>query len=158
MSTFKDLFLVKFYPWVYAIACFVIIPKITKMQFIPTRKIFFTPKGIISLMKNFYSAGVIQKFLEWQEISLWEKNSWIWFQVRFGFLSRIFPEHEASCLYFALIQEIPQQMRQQLRPKPKSSGLGVETNLDFHDKNFFFRCSNISKQGVYLQVVYRGIV
>ena len=63
MSTFKDLFLVKFYPWVYAIACFVIIPIITKMQFIPTRKIFFTPKGIISLMKNFYSAGVIQKFL-----------------------------------------------------------------------------------------------
>ena len=24
-----------------------------------------------------------------------------------------------------------------LRPKPKSSGLGVEANLDFHDKNFF---------------------
>ena len=47
---------------------------------------------------------------------------------------------------------------QQLRPKPKSSGLGVEANLDFHDKNLFFQCSNISKQGVYLQVDYRGIV
>ena len=122
MSTFKDLFLVNLYPWVYAIACFVIIPIITKMQYIPTRKIFFTPKGIISLMKNFYSAGVIQRFLQWKEMSLWEKNLWIWFRVRFGFPSRIFPEHEASCLYFALIQEIPQQVCQQLRPKPKSSG------------------------------------
>ena len=31
-----------------------------------------------------------------------------------------------------MIQEIPQQARQQLRPKPKSSGLDVEANLDFH--------------------------
>ena len=46
--------------------------------------------------------------------------------------------HEVSCLYFALIQEIPQQVRQQLRPKPKSSGLGMEANLDFHDKNSSF--------------------
>ena len=60
-------------------------------------------------------------------------------------------------MYFALIQEIPQQVRQQLRPKPKSSGLGMEANLDFHDKNFF-QCSNISKQGAYLQVDYRAIV
>ena len=48
-----------------------------------------------------------------------------------------FPKHEVSCLYFAMIQEIPQQACQQLRPKSKSSGLGVEANLDFHDKNFF---------------------
>ena len=71
---------------------------------------------------------------------------------------RVLPKHEVSCLYFALIQEIPQQVRQQLRPKPKSSGLGVGANIDFHDKNLFFQCSNISKQGVYLQVDYRGIV
>ena len=58
-------------------------------------------------------------------------------QVRFGFPSRIFPKHEVSCLYFAMIQEIPQRARQQLRPKPKSSGFGVEADLDFHDKNFF---------------------
>ena len=45
-----------------------------------------------------------------------------------------------------MIQEIPQQARQQLRPKSKSSGLGVEANLDFHDKKY----SNISKQGVYV--------
>ena len=57
-----------------------------------------------------------------------------------------------------MIQEIPQQARQQLRPKPKSSGFGVEVNLDFHDKNFFSQCSNISKQGVYVQVNYREIV
>ena len=29
-------------------------------------------------------------------------------------------------------------MRQQLRPKPKSSGLRVEANLDSHYKNFFY--------------------
>ena len=62
------------------------------------------------------------------------------------------------CLYFALIQEIPQQVHQQLRPKPKSSGLRIEANLDSHDKNFFFQCFNISKQGTFLQVNYRGIV
>ena len=40
----------------------------------------------------------------------------------------------------------------QLRPKPESSGLGVEANLYFHDKNFFPPCSNIIKQGVYVHV------
>ena len=69
-----------------------------------------------------------------------------------------FPKHEVSCLYLAMIQEIPQQARQQLRPKPKSSGLGVKANLNFRGKNFFSQCSNISKQGVYVQVEYRGIV
>ena len=69
-----------------------------------------------------------------------------------------FQKHEVSCLYFAMIQEIPQQAHQQLRPKPKNSGLGVEANLDFRDKNFFFQCSNISKQGVCVQVDYQGIV
>ena len=65
-----------------------------------------------------------------------------------------FPKHEVLCLYFAMIQEIPQHFR----PKPKSSGFGVEANLDFHDNNFFSHCSNISKQGVYVQVDYQGIV
>ena len=75
--------------------------------------------------------------------------------VRFGFPSRIFPKHEVSCLYFAMIQEIPQQARQQLRSKSKSTGFGVVANLDFHDKNFLSRCSNISRQGVYAQVNYK---
>ena len=57
-----------------------------------------------------------------------------------------------------MIQEIPQQARQQLRLKPKSSGLWVEANLGFGDKNVFSQCSNISKQGVYVQVDYEGIV
>ena len=48
--------------WVYAIVCFVIIPLITKMHFVQTRKIF-TLKGIILLMNNFYLAGVISKVL-----------------------------------------------------------------------------------------------
>ena len=50
-----------------------------------------------------------------------------------------------------MIQEIPQQVRQQLKPKPRSPGFGVEANLDFHVKNFFSQCSNnLSKQGVYM--------
>ena len=48
--------------------------------------------------------------------------------------------------------ESTQQARQQLRPKPKSFGLGVEANLDFCEKSFFSQCSNIRKQGVYVQV------
>ena len=155
---FKDVILVNFYPLGIRDCLFRNNSNDNKKAVYSNKEDFFTPKGIISLVNNFYSAGVIQRFFEWKEMSLWEKNSWIWFQVRFGFPSGIFPEHETSCLYFALIQEIPQQVRQQLRPKPKSSGLGVEANLDFHDKNFFFQCSNISKQGVYLQVVYQGIV
>ena len=57
-----------------------------------------------------------------------------------------------------MIEEIPQQARQQLRPKPKSSGLEVEANLDFHDDNFYCPCSNTNKQGIYFQVNNRGIV
>ena len=60
-------------------------------------------------------------------------------------------------MYFAMIKEIPQQVHQQLRPKPKSSGFGVEANLDFHDRTCFSQCSNISKQGVYVQVSYSTI-
>ena len=41
---------------------------------------------------------------------------------------------------------------------PKGSGLEVTANLDFHDKNAYSQCSNINKQGVYLQVNYRGLV
>ena len=39
-------------------------------------------------------------------------------------------------MYFALIQEIPYQARQQLTPKPwpRGSGLEVEANLDFEGK------------------------
>ena len=69
-------------------------------------------------------------------------SSSIWISIK-NFL-----KHKVSCLYFAMIQEIPQQACQRLRPKPKSSGLGVVANLDFCDKNFFSQCSNISKQGV----------
>ena len=45
-----------------------------------------------------------------------------------------------------------------LRPKPKFSGLEVEANLDFPDKNFYSHCSNINKQGLYVQFHYRGLV
>ena len=79
-------------------------------------------------------------------------------RVRFGLPSRIFPKHEASCLFFAMIQEIPQQAGQQPRPEHESCGLEVEANLDFHDEDFFSECFNISKQSIYHQVAYRGIV
>ena len=36
-------------------------------------------------------------------------------------------------MYLAMIQEIPQQERRQLRPKPKTSGLEIEANIDFQD-------------------------
>ena len=61
-STFKDLILVNFILWAYAISCFVIIPMITKNTFYSNKEDFFIPKGIISLMNNFYSAGLIQRF------------------------------------------------------------------------------------------------
>ena len=56
------------------------------------------------------------------------------FHVRLEFLSRIFPKHEASCMQFVMIQEMPQQMHQQLRPNPKSSGLELLANPEFHFK------------------------
>ena len=59
-----------------------------------------------------------------------------------------FPTHEVCCLYFAMLQEIPQQAPQQHRPKPK----------DFHDKHFFSQCSNISKQGVYTWVAGNEVI
>ena len=46
-------------------------------------------------------------------------------QLQFGFQLRIFRKQEASCVYFTMIQAY-----QQLRPKPQSSGLEVETIRD----------------------------
>ena len=85
-------------------------------------------------------------------MSLRDKIRELDLQVRFGFLSRIFPTYEDSCIYFAMIQEIPQQARQQLRSKAKSSGLEVEANLHFLYKNVYSQCSSINKQGIFLQV------
>ena len=56
-----------FYPceflsfWVYAIVFFVIIPMV-KNAFYSNKEDRFTSKEIISLMNNFYSASVIQRF------------------------------------------------------------------------------------------------
>ena len=91
-------------------------------------------------------------------MSLREKLREFDFQVRFRFLSRIFPKHKASRLYFAMIHEIPRQAGQQVRPKPKSSGLEVQVNVDFQDKKFYSQCSNTSKQGIILQANYRGLL
>ena len=51
--------------------------------------------------------------------------------VRLGFLFKYFPQHKASCSYFAVIPEIPQTARLQFRPKPTSSGLQVEAKFYF---------------------------
>ena len=68
---------------------------------------------------------------------LWEKFVNLILNFDLDFYQESFRRtREASWLYFAKIQEIPQQARQQLRPKPKSSGLDVEAKPDFHDKNF----------------------
>ena len=45
-----------------------------------------------------------------------------------------------------IFEEIYQTARLQFRPNPKSSGLEVEANLDFKDKNFYSQSSSI-KQG-----------
>ena len=79
-------------------------------------------------------------------------SSLIWISIK------NFSKAKASCYQFAMIQKIPRQLRQQLWPKPKSSGLEVEANLDCHDKNFYCQCSNINKQGIYLQVNYQEII
>ena len=57
-----------------------------------------------------------------------------------------------------LIQEIPQQAHQHLRPKPKSADLEVEANLDLQEKIFYSQYSNINKQGIFLQFSCRGLV
>ena len=45
-----------------------------------------------------------------------------------------------------MIQEILHQVRQQLRPKPESSGLEVEANLGFQDKNVYSQLSIINNK------------
>ena len=56
------------------------------------------------------------------------------------------------------LRRFPTTARLQFRPKPKSSGLEVKANLDFRDEDIYSQCSNINKQGIYLQVNYRGLV
>ena len=58
---------------------------------------------------------------------------YLFVNLRFGFLFKYFPQDEASCSHFAVIQEIPQRACLQFRPKPSSSGLEVETKLYFQD-------------------------
>ena len=66
---------------------------------------FFSPKGIFSLMNNFYSAGVIQRSCRKNRDVSSGKVREFDFQFRFEILSRIFPEHEASFLYFTKISK-----------------------------------------------------
>ena len=54
-------------------------------------------------------------------------------KLRFGFLSKYFPQDKALCSYFAVIPEIPQTARLQLRPKPTSSGLELKPKFYFQD-------------------------
>ena len=104
-----------------------------KMHFIRTRKIFPHSREAFPCRVTFIWQRQFTAVVEWTEISLWEKILEFDCPVRFEFLLRIFPKHEASCVYLAMIQEIPQQARWRLRPKPKSSGLEIEANLDFQD-------------------------
>ena len=53
-----------------------------------------------------------------------------------------------------VLEDIPQTTLLKFRPKPESSGLEVEANLDFKDKNVYSQCFNFNKQGIYLQVNY----
>ena len=73
-----------------------------------------TPKGIISLINSFCSADIFQSFCRMNRDSLRDKIHEFDCQVcqfdcQFGFLLRTFRKHEASCVYVAVIQEIPQQ-------------------------------------------------
>ena len=62
MSTFKDLILEDFYSLGIHNCLFRHNSNDNKNAFYPNKEDFFTPKGIISLMNNFYSTGVIQRF------------------------------------------------------------------------------------------------
>ena len=83
-----------------------------------------------------------------KEMFLWKKIREFDFKFDLDFNREFFRSTRFLACTSLMIHEIPQQARQQLRPKPKSPGLVVEANLDFRDKNFFAQCSNISKQGV----------
>ena len=63
-----------------------------------------------------------------------------------------FSEARDFLLYLAMIQEIPQQALQHLRSNPKSSGMEMEANLDFHGKHFYSQCSNISNRVSYFKL------
>ena len=62
MGTFKDLILVNFYPLGIRDCLFRDNSNDNKNAVYSKKGDFFTPKGIMSLMNNFYSAGVIQRF------------------------------------------------------------------------------------------------
>ena len=62
MSTFKDLILVNFDPLGICDCLFRNSSNDNKNAVYSNKEDFVTPKGIISLMNNFYSAGVIQRF------------------------------------------------------------------------------------------------
>ena len=62
MSTFKDLILVNFYPLGIRDYLFRNNSDDNKNAVYSNKEDFFTPKGIISLMKKFYLAGAIQRF------------------------------------------------------------------------------------------------
>ena len=52
-------------------------------------------------------------------------------KLRFGFLFKYFPQHEALYSYIEVIPEIPQTAHLQFRPNPTSSGLEVEAKFTF---------------------------
>ena len=62
MSTFKDLIHVNFYPLGIRDYLFLNNSNDNENAVYSNKEDFFAPKGVISLMNNFYSAGVIQRF------------------------------------------------------------------------------------------------
>ena len=62
MSTFKDLILVSFYPLGIHDCLFRNNSNDNENAVYSNKEDSFTSKGIISLMNNFYLAGVIQRF------------------------------------------------------------------------------------------------
>ena len=62
LSTFKDLIIVNFYLLGTRDCLFRNNTNDNKNAFYSSKEDFFTPKGIILQMNNFYSAGVIQRF------------------------------------------------------------------------------------------------
>ena len=74
MSTFNDLILVTFFPLGISDSLFRNNSNDNKNAVYSNKEDFFTTKRIISLMNNFYSAGVIQRFCRMKgDVSLGKK-------------------------------------------------------------------------------------
>ena len=88
MSTFKDLILVNFYPLGIRDCLFRNNSNDNKNPVYSNKEDSVTPQGIISLINNFYSAGVNQRFCRMKgDVSLGKKfvnfiSSSIWISIK----------------------------------------------------------------------------